>query len=134
MIAVLLDGDTGAVFIRYFAIDDDLRGQGHGSLLMERLVEHLTASGAIALLLDVEDPDGEPDNSEHIHRIRFYERNGVRLLTVPDYAPLDHGSTGELVRLRLMGRPLADGVPLEGRHLDAMVNAVMAHRYGVDGS
>lgn len=100
---------------------------------MERLVEHLTSSGAIALLLDVEDPDGEPDNSEHVHRIRFYERNGVRLLAVPDYAPPDHGSTGELVRLRLMGRPLADGPLLEGRHLDAMVNAVMVHRYGVDG-
>ena len=126
-------GDTGAVFVRYFAIDGDLRGQGHGSLLMERLIEHLTANGAIALLLDVEDPISEPDNSEHVHRIRFYERNGVRLLTVPDYAPPDHGSTGETVRLRLMGRPLADGPLLEGRHLDAMVNAVMVHRYGVDG-
>jgi crotonobetaine/carnitine-CoA ligase len=127
-------GDTGAVFIRYFAIDDDLRGQGHGSLLMERLIEHLTASGAIALLLDVEDPVSEPENSEHVHRISFYERNGVRLLTVPGYAPPDHGSTGQTIRLLLMGRALADGPALDGSHLDDMVDAVLLHRYGVGGA
>ncbi len=127
-------GDTGAVFVRYFAIDGDLRGQGHGSLLMERLIEHLTANGAVALLLDVEDPISEPDNSEHVHRIRFYERNGVHLLTVPDYAPPDHGSTGETVRLLMMGRSLADSPALDGNHLDDMVDAVLLHRYGVGGT
>jgi len=124
-------GDTTFTFVRYFAIDSSRRSSGHGACLLGGLVDRLTCQGRTALLLDVEDPAGEPGHAEHVRRIAFYERNGVQLLPVADYAPPEHGATGEVVPLLLMGRPLGDGPELTGAHLDTAIAAVMRHRYGV---
>ncbi|MBU6312297.1 MAG: GNAT family N-acetyltransferase [Actinomycetales bacterium] len=125
-------GDTKFTFVRYFAVDATRRGDGYGARLLADLVERLTVHGRTALLLDVEDPAGEPDHPEHVRRIAFYERNGVALLPVVDYAPPEHGSTGEVVPLLLMGRPLGDAPALEGPRLDGAVRAVLVHRYEVE--
>ncbi|MFM8239305.1 MAG: GNAT family N-acetyltransferase, partial [Actinomycetota bacterium] len=110
-------GDTSFTFVRYFAIDSVRRGSGYGARLLAGLVDRLTRQGRTALLLDVEDPAGEPGHAEHVRRIAFYERNAVRLLPVADYAPPEHGATGEVVPLLIMGRPLGDGPELVGAHL-----------------
>ena len=125
-------GDTRLTFVRYFAVDGTRRGNGYGARMLADVVERLTAQGRSALLLDVEDPAGEPDHPEHTRRIAFYERNGVALLPVIGYAPPEHGSTGEVVPLLLMGQPLGDSPALEGACLDEAVRAVMEHRYGVE--
>lgn len=125
-------GDTQMTFVRYFAVDATNRGGGCGARLLADLVDRLTAQGRTALLLDVEDPAGEPDHPEHVRRIAFYERNGVALLPVVDYVPPEHGSTGEVVPLLLMGRPLGDSEALVGTRLAEAVRAVMTHRYGVE--
>ena len=124
-------GDTTFTFVRYFAVDATRRSSGYGARLLADLCDYLTARGRTALLLDVEDPASDPDHPEHVRRIDFYQRHGVLLLDVADYAPPGHGATGEVVPLLLMGRPLGDGPPLVGDHLAAAVDAVLLHRYGV---
>ncbi|TEX51804.1 MAG: hypothetical protein B7C55_03630 [Actinomycetales bacterium mxb001] len=124
-------GDTAFTFVRYFAVDATRRGGGYGARLLADLCDYLTARGRTALLLDVEDPAADPDHLEHVRRIDFYQRHGVLLLDVADYAPPEHGSTGEVVPLLLMGRPLGDGPPLVGEHLSVAVDAVLLHRYDV---
>jgi len=124
-------GDTSFTFVRYFAVDATRRSAGYGARLLTDLVDYLAAQGRTALLLDVEDPAGDPDHLEHVRRIDFYQRHGVLLLPVADYAPPEHGSTGEVVPLLLMGRPLGDGLPLTGEHLRVAVDAVLLHRYGI---
>ena len=127
-------GDTAYTFVRYFAVDDLQRGQGHGSRLLTDVRRHLEARGCTALLLDVEDPRTDPSHADDDRRrIAFYERHGLSLLPVPDYAPPDHGSTGDQVPLLLMGMPLREGTPLEGERLADCVRAVYRYRYGVDG-
>lgn len=127
-------GDTAYSFIRYFAVDGERRSQGYGARLLDGVRRHLESRGCTALLLDVEDPQTDPDHAvDDRRRIAFYERHGLRLLPVPDYAPPEHGVTSELVPLLLMGMALGDGVPLAGAHLDACVDAVYRNRYGVDG-
>ncbi len=137
-------GSTSLSFLRYFVVDAEHRGGGHGSALFAALVDHLRDAGRTMLLLDVEDPDGRPQDSterrDDLRRIDFYRRHGVHLLAVRDYAPPDHGQEGEEPRLLLMGARLTQ--PDDGGHLhgpppvraalhDAVV-AVYRDRYGLD--
>ena len=125
-------GDTGYSFVRYFAVDESLRGRGLGGRLMRGLVAVLEERGCRAVLLDVEDPDDDPAHREEgRRRIAFYERQGLALLPVAEYAPPDHGSTGEQVALLPMGMALAGHPPLQGETLDEAIRATMRYRYGV---
>jgi len=137
-------GDTSMSFLRYFVVDAERRGRGHGSALFTTLVAHLRAAGRTMLLLDVEDPDGRPADSaerrDDLRRIDFYRRHGVHLLAVREYAPPDHGQDGEEPRLLLMGAHLSE--PVDGGHLHGpapagsalrdAVTAVYRDRYGLD--
>ncbi len=104
-------GDTGWVFLRYYAVA--VRGGGVGTAMLGELADLLASEGRSLLVWDVEDPD-EPGLSadhvtEHQRRIAFYERAGGVLLPVRDYAP-PHGE--ELAEhapaLRLMCLPMGD--------------------------
>lgn len=123
-------GPTDMTFVRYLAIDPARRNQGLGAALIDRLRDHLTGSGVAVMLLDVEQPIGAHAQDDR-RRIAFYERCGLSLLDVPDYEPPEHGETGEIVPLLLMGQVLDDGAPLTGDRLDAAVRAVLKYRYGV---
>jgi GNAT superfamily N-acetyltransferase len=137
-------GPTPMSFLRYFVVDSARRGRGHGSALWVALVAHLRGAERSMLLLDVEDPDarpaGSPDRRDDLRRIDFYRRHGVHLLPVRRYAPPDHGSAGEPVRLLLMGaylREAAGDAPVLGHApagpaLRDAVCAVYLHRYGLD--
>lgn len=123
-------GDTGMAFVRYLVVDPTRRDRGLGGLLVDRLRDHLRDEGIGVLLLDVEEPIGEHAEDDR-RRIAFYERCGLTLLDVPGYAPPEHGATGEIVPLLLMGEVLDGGAPLTGPRLDEAVRAVLLHRYGV---
>jgi len=123
-------GDTGMAFVRYLAVDPTLRDRGLGTQLLAHLREALRGDGIGVLLLDVEKPAGVHAEEDR-RRIAFYERCGLALLDVPDYSPPEHGETGEIVPLLLMGEVLDGGPPLTGERLDEAVRAVLLHRYGV---
>ena len=123
-------GDTNMAFVRYVAVDPSRRDRGLGATLMAHLRDTLRSEGIGALLLDVEVPAGEHAEDDR-RRIAFYERCGMALLDVPDYAPPDHGETGEVVPLLLMGEVLDGGAPLTGSRLADAVRAVLVHRYDV---
>lgn len=125
-------GDTGMAFVRYLAVDPTLRDRGLGTQLVAHLREALRADGIGVLLLDVEKPAGAHAEEDR-RRIAFYERCGLTLLNVADYSPPEHGETGEIVPLLLMGEVLDGGAPLTGARLDEAVRAVLLHRYGVQG-
>ncbi len=124
-------GDTDMSFVRYLAVDPSRRDRGLGGILVDRLRETLRDAGVGVLLLDVEKPLGEHAQDDR-RRIAFYERCGLTLLDVPDYAPPEHGATGEIVSLLLMGEVIDNGAALTGSRLAAAVRAVLLHRYGVD--
>jgi len=130
-------GETSMSFIRYFVVDAQRRGGGHGSALLSALVSHLRDAGRSMLLLDVEDPDGRPDESperrDDLRRIEFYRRHGVDLLAIREYAPPDHGQEGEEPRLLLMGSSLGEPCgDVVGPVLRDAVIAVYRYRYGLD--
>lgn len=124
-------GDTAMAFVRYLAIDPERRDGGLGAQLVAQLRERLRGEGIGVMLLDVEKPQGAHADDDR-RRIAFYERAGMTLLDVPDYAPPEHGETGEIVPLLLMGEVLDQGPPLVGERLDAAVSAVLRYRYGVN--
>ena len=73
------------------------------------------------------------ENEPHvIHTAKKPEPEIPQKVDVPDYAPPEHGETGEIVPLLLMGQVLDGGTPLEGRRLAEAVTAVLVHRYGID--
>lgn len=137
-------GDTSMSFLRYFVIDSERRSSGHGSALWSALVGHLRQAERSMLLLDVEDPDGRPEDSperrDDLRRIEFYRRHGVHMLAVRDYAPPDHGQDGEEPSLLLMGAVLTHrgtdshklGPAPAGAALREAVVAVYRDRYGLD--
>lgn len=123
-------GQTDMAFVRYLAVDPARRDRGLGTDLVTHLRHALRSDGVGALLLDVEEPIGEHAEQDR-RRIAFYQRCGIDVLDVPDYAPPEHGETGEIVPLLLMGEILDGGQPLTGTRLRDAVRAVMTHRYGV---
>lgn len=118
-------GDTGWVFLRYYAVG--VRGGGVGTAMLGELAAMLADEGSTLLVWDVEDPDepglGEQAVLEHRRRIAFYERAGGVLLPVRDYAPPhgddlpDEDEDGHAPCLRLMCLPLGDGDPPPAREV-----------------
>ena len=125
-------GDTDMAFVRYLAVTAARRDRGLGTQLVALLRDALRSEEISVLLLDVEDPREEHAEQDR-RRISFYERCGLDLLDVPDYTPPEHGETGEIVPLLLMGEVLDGGPRLAGSRLDGAVAAVMLYRYGVEG-
>lgn len=130
-------GDTGWVFLRYYAVG--VRGGGVGTAMLGELADLLAAEGASLLVWDVEDPDevglSEDHVEEHRRRIAFYERAGGLLLPVTDYAP-PHGedlpaddSGGHAPHLRLMCLPLGGAQVPPAREV---LLGAMTLRYDLD--
>ena len=62
------------VFVMFFAVQDELRGKGCGSAILEYLKQHNPGK---AIVLHVEPLDDTAENAaQRIDRMRFYERNG----------------------------------------------------------
>lgn len=114
-LAVLRDlGDTGWVFLRYYAVG--VRGGGIGTTMLGELADLLATEGSTLLVWDVEDPDepglSEEHVAEHRRRIAFYERAGGVVLPVTDYAPPHGEDLGDHApQLRLMCLPLGGDSP-----------------------
>lgn len=130
MVLIRRLGESEMVFVRYLAVDPAQRERGLGTDLVTQLRALLRSKGVGVLLLDVEAPVGDHAEQDR-RRIAFYQRCGIDLLDVPDYAPPEHGETDEIVPLLLMGEVLDGGQPLTGTRLGEAVRAVLLHRYGV---
>lgn len=62
------------LFVMFFAIQDDLRGKGCGSAILEHLKQHNPGK---AIVLNVEPlDDAAPNAAQRVSRMRFYEKNG----------------------------------------------------------
>jgi GNAT superfamily N-acetyltransferase len=131
-------GKTGWTFLRYFVVDERLRGQGLGATMWDQLTAWLRTDGCTLLVFDVEHP-GEPGCSPSEAQVRsrrvvFYERQGARVLSVHGYqAP--HASAGGdgWAPMLLMAAPVTPGVPAPGHGLaPAIVSAVYEHRWRLE--
>jgi GNAT superfamily N-acetyltransferase len=131
-------GRTGWVYLRYFVVDRDQRGQGLGGLLWDQLTAELGRAGFTLLVFDVDDPDEtgcEPAEVPVRHsRIRFYQRHGANLLPVTGYRTPDTGAGATswtpmlLMAASLSGRPAA---PEAGQVRD-IVDAVYRFRWQLE--
>jgi GNAT superfamily N-acetyltransferase len=138
--------NTGLVFLRYFVVDQQLRGQGVGGILWEHVTGRLRADGYTMLVFDVEDP-AEPgrDEAESVirsRRIAFYQRLGASLLPVRGYhTPNPDTGTGAeaWVPMLLLAAPLTAAGPLTAtgpapgaEEARAIVSAVHRYRWDLD--
>jgi GNAT superfamily N-acetyltransferase len=128
-LVVALDGDapvaaavTGAgsrsplALLSYLAVRPDQRGSGAGSRMMESLRSVWHASRADVVLGEVHDPRCWPDGADErpAARLRFYERHGARLLTVPWVQPRvrdDGDRVGGMLLLEMWSRHAPEAVP-----------------------
>jgi GNAT superfamily N-acetyltransferase len=84
-------------YLWYLCTRDDLRGQGVGAQIYQRLVAQFFEDGIGAVVFEVERPDvaiahGADSADLAARRIRWYQRNGARLLQNVDY--LQHVDNG----------------------------------------
>jgi hypothetical protein len=91
--AVTDSGSSAPVaLLSYLAVRPDQRGSGTGSSMMQKLRQVWVAGVADVVLGEVHDPrcwSEQPDERPEA-RLRFYERLGARLLTVPWVQPRLH--------------------------------------------
>jgi GNAT superfamily N-acetyltransferase len=131
-------GVTGWTYLRYFVVDQRLRGQGLGGIMWDLLTARLRADGGTLLVFDVEDP-GEPgcgpaESQVRTRRVGFYQRHGAVVLPVRGYRT-PHGSAGDhgWTPMLLMAAPVADGGPAPGAgQARAIVSAVYQHRWRLE--
>ncbi|MEV4314267.1 GNAT family N-acetyltransferase [Actinocrispum sp. NPDC049592] len=126
-------GPTGWVFLRYFVVAAERRGDGVGARLWKLLTQAMRDAGHTRIVFDVEDPARTDDPAEagiRRRRIGFYTRLGAQLLPVKGYTP-PHGE--EEHPLLLMAADLAvETTRIHGGDLRDVVLAVYRHRYGLD--
>ena len=131
-------GGTGWTYLRYFAVEQRLRGQGLGGIMWDQLTARLRAAGCTLLVFDVEDP-GEPgcgpaQAQVRSRRVGFYQRHGAVVLPVRGYRT-PHGNAGDdgWAPMLLMAAPVAAGGPAPGAgEARAIVSAVYQHRWRLD--
>jgi GNAT superfamily N-acetyltransferase len=131
-------GGTGWTFLRYFVVDQRLRGQGLGGTMWDKLISRLRADGSTLLVFDVEDP-AEPGCEQAEARVRsrrigFYQSHGARLLPVHGYQT-PHGTDGHTswTPMLLMAAPVTEGLTVPGAEdAPAIVSAVYQHRWGLE--
>jgi GNAT superfamily N-acetyltransferase len=102
--------------LSYLAVRPDQRGTGAGSSMMRQLREVWQSGIAEVVLGEVHDPRCWPEAEDErpSARLRFYERHGARLLTVPWVQPRLHdgGDRVEGMLLLVMwSRHHVDAVP-----------------------
>jgi GNAT superfamily N-acetyltransferase len=131
-------GSSGWTYLRYFVVDQRLRGQGLGGIMWDLLTARLRAEGGALLVFDVEDP-GEPgcgpaEAQVRTRRVGFYQRHGAVVLPVRGYRT-PHGGTGDdgWTPMLLMAAPVAAGGAAPGAgEAGAIVSAVYRHRWRLE--
>jgi len=91
---------NGLVFVEHFAVDESLRGQGRGSDMLQRFMEHYCRS---LIVLEVEPPEGEAER----RRIAFYQRMGMHLNDGEYFQPEFYGKCAALPLRLMTNRPLS---------------------------
>jgi GNAT superfamily N-acetyltransferase len=124
-------------YLEYFAVASDHRGHGVGGQLWRAMIQDLAVRDQPSrVVLEVEDPAGAPEGSPEVRqrerRIRFYERQGARLLPARDYVvPRLDGVEGSEPML-LLWAAIADGAEPPGpSELFSLLPAVYAAGYGL---
>jgi GNAT superfamily N-acetyltransferase len=130
-------GGTGWTFLRYFVVDQPVRGRGIGGIMWDQLTGRLRAEGRSLLVFDVEDPGeagcGPAESQLRFRRIGFYERHGAAVLPVRGYRARDGGAGGGWSPMLLMAAPLALGATAPGAsEVRAIVSAVYEHRWRLE--
>jgi GNAT superfamily N-acetyltransferase len=83
------DPGSSVFLLSYMAVRADRRGLGIGNLLMDRVRSWWEARDAAVALAEVEDPrHHEPsEHGDPVARLRFYEREGARVVALPYIQP-----------------------------------------------
>ncbi len=124
-------------YLEYFAVASDHRGHGVGGHLWRAMIQDLAVRDQPSrVVLDVEDPAGAPEGSPEVRqrerRIRFYERQGARLLPARDYVvPRLDGVAGSQPMLLLWAAIAGDAEPPSPAELISLLPAVYAAGYGL---
>jgi GNAT superfamily N-acetyltransferase len=131
-------GVTGWTYLRYFVVDQRLRGQGLGGIMWDLLTARLRAEGCTLLVFDVEDP-GEPgcgpaELQVRTRRVGFYRRHDAVVLPVRGYQTPHGSADGDgWTPMLLMAAPVAAGGPAPGAgEARAIVSAVYQHRWRLE--
>lgn len=132
-------GDTSWTYLRYFVVDQQVRGQGIGGILWGRLLARLRDDGSTLIVFDVEDPaeTGCPPAETQLRsrRISFYERHGARVLPVLGYraphpaAEDEDEDPGWTPMLLMAAATRSDQSPPGDDLVPGIVTAVYQHRW-----
>jgi ribosomal protein S18 acetylase RimI-like enzyme len=127
----------GWSYLEYFAVAGGYRDRGIGGHLWRAMGQDLVAREQPGrVVLDVEDPggaaDGSPERLIRERRIRFYLRQGARLLPVRDYlVPRLDGVEGTEPMLLMWAAIAGDAEPPAPPELSSLLPAVYAAGYEV---
>jgi GNAT superfamily N-acetyltransferase len=131
-------GGTGWTYLRYFVVDQRLRGRGLGGIMWDRLIVRLREAGCTMLVFDVEDP-GDPrcgpvESQVRCRRVGFYQWHGAVVLPVRGYqTPHSSAADDGWTPMLLMAAPVAVGVRAPGAgEAPAIVSAVYQHRWRLE--
>lgn len=91
--------ENSVVFLEHFAVEQQLRGNGIGSQLMQYFKEITSPS---LIVLEVEPPEGEKER----RRIAFYQRMGFVLNSGEYFQPAFHEGMSELPLKLMSTEPL----------------------------
>jgi len=73
--------DKPVAILWYVAVDPEQRSKGWGSLIYHQLLSKLDPKVITGLFFEVEIPNDSHSSSDAVKRIRFYQKNGAKLLT-----------------------------------------------------
>lgn len=134
-VAYLLRG-MPLVFVAYLAVSDQARAHGLGSMLLDWMFAvgtlRLRSHGLICrgMVLEAEDPALAPSREAHdegLRRLRFFARQGGRVLPTPYLQPAIDGETVVPLSLLVIDRDPAE--PLADAEIPALIRTMYLEKY-----
>ena len=92
------------VFLDYFAVSANVRGQGVGKMLLNFLIKQWVKAGTY-MVMEVEHPDQGINKLERRQRIAFYEKAGAVVINDLTYFLPPLGGATEPMEMKLMMVP-----------------------------
>ena len=120
--------DSDFLFLDYIAVKKEYRGNGFGSLFLERIFDFKNNDMYNHIIFEVENPDEGNNRIQRKERIKFYQRAGAKTLTGFKYfLPPRNNNKSQEMKLMILSRKNIKR--LDGEKIQNVLEQIYIHIY-----
>ncbi|WP_276921651.1 GNAT family N-acetyltransferase [Ferroplasma acidiphilum] len=120
--------NTDFLFLDYIAVGKNYRGQGVGSIFLQKIFDISENVNYNHMIFEVENPEEGDNKKQRSERIKFYRRAGAKTMTGFKYfLPPRNGSKSQEMKLMMISRKNIGKV--NGKRIQSILSQIYTHIY-----